>query len=366
MSYLKAFRDHVGVAVYDWRRYHRAFSEPTSSGSEPPRGWISLCNRIEKLIANPAGPGVQCDWKWGSDLHACLVWPSLGRELFRVALEEWPIEFVDEPRETGGPRLSFIFAHGGRDRLPQLRRTLRSLFAQEGVAVECVVIDQTEESIRTELPDGITYHHLSKVGVAQGWHKSWAYNVGARAASGDILVFHDGDICAPKRYGQELARTILSEGYDAASLHRFLFYLSSYETELVEQCDTLNSRLTPQRIYQNWKGGTIAIRRDAFLSIGGFDEGFVDWGGEDDEFYDRCRQTLRHCRYGYLPFVHLWHPPQPDRRASDNVNISRIMPWRMELPIDKRLRELSQREFGSLAGPDPAVSYKAQTAETSN
>jgi hypothetical protein len=111
-------------------------------------------------------------------------------------------------------------------------------------------------------------------------------------------------------------------------------------------------------VFQNWKGGTIAIRRDAFFELGGFDEGFVDWGGEDDEFYDRCG-ALTHCRYSYLPFVHLWHRPQQDRKLADNLNISRIMPWRMQIPAAERIAELKSRDFGNPSRPDPFFSYKS-------
>ena len=59
------------------------------------------------------------------------------------------------------------------------------------------------------LPPGITYRHLAKAGVARGWHKSWAYNVGARAATGDILVFHDGDSFVVATTDQSTTRYIV-------------------------------------------------------------------------------------------------------------------------------------------------------------
>ncbi len=275
-----------------------------------------------------------------------------------AALRDWPIRFADVPHSHDGPRISFIFAHGGRDRLPQLRLTIRSLFAQEGVSIECVVVDQSDEPVLSDLPAEITYRHLAKTGVDRGWHKSWAYNVGARVATGDVLVFHDGDICAPQRYGAEVAKTILQDGFDVASIQRFLFYLNPKATQTVEKYDDFGSRLVPERVFQNWKGGTIAIRRDAFFEIGGFDEGFVDWGGEDDEFFDRCHQKLKHNRFGYLPFVHLWHTPQPGRKDANNLNITRIMPWRMGIPTSERVSELRGREFGKATGPDPQHNYR--------
>src|SRR5216684_945443 len=147
MDLSKRFRQLVGVAVLDWPHFQKVLREPTSSGLGPAHGWVALHNRIEQLSTNPHGPGVRCDWQWGSDLHACTVWPALGRQLMRRALHDWPIEFADIRPRTSGPRVSFIFAHGGRSRLTQLQRTIQSVFAQQEVEIECVVVDQSPFSL---------------------------------------------------------------------------------------------------------------------------------------------------------------------------------------------------------------------------
>jgi hypothetical protein len=323
------------------------------------RPWIQLCNRIEALEPNPNGRGVRCLWQFGSDLHAPGVLPQLGRRLMQAALADWPIRFADAPAVPGEPELTFVFAHGGEDRLPQLQWTLRNVFAQQDARVECLVIDQGATPIGDALPRGVRYLRLPKQGVAAGWHKAWAFNVAARQARSRILVFQDGDVCMPERYAAELVHAFDAPGVRAASLQRLLFYLDEASTQRVMQSGSLPSDLTPVRVFQNWKGGTIAVEREAFFELGGFDEGFVDWGGEDDEFYDRC-QLVGHCRYGYLPFVHLWHAPQPDRLKPGNVNTAHALPARMAIAPAERVRELQARPWGRESGPAPAVGYKAR------
>jgi hypothetical protein len=362
MSLSRWIRQNLGVLLKDVPRFRRAFVNSGAGFQSDSMGWVSLCNRIELLQENPTGRGVQCSWQWGSDLAACNVWPSLGRQLMQATLEEWPICFAGElGGYSGTPSVSFIIAHAGRDRLAQLHRTIRSIFAQTDCAVEVIVVDQSPEPVVSSLPEGIHYCHLSKKGVPEGWHKSWAYNVGARLGRSDILVFQDGDVCVPQTYAREVHRTLTTDGYDAASIQRLLFYLDSMSTDRVERRDSLGGHLTPERVLQNWKGGTIAVRRDTFFRLGGFDEGFVDWGGEDDEFYDRC-SAVKHCRFGYLPFVHLWHKPQSGRKQSDNPNISHVMPWRMQMPAEVRMQELSQRDFGNPNSPSPLHGYKRKFA----
>lgn len=364
MSPWQRLHDLPGVILLDLPRYRRALARSGADHRSDADGWISLCNRIEQLHISTDAPGVVCDWTWGSALHAPSVLPVLGQHLLQAALVEWPIRFAVQPRVVAEtPSVSFVFAHGGTERLSQLQRTLRSIFAQIDVPCECVVVDQSPIPLLGQLPPGIVYRHLAKDGVPGGWHKAWAYNVGARLARGSILVFHDGDVCAPERYASEIVAAIGQRGYSAASLQRLLFYLSPQDSRTLERDDVLLPSFTPTTVYQNWKGGTIAIRRDAFISLGGFDEGFVDWGGEDDEFYDRCG-SLKHCRGGYLPFVHLWHPPQPDRKQSSNPNIADVMPWRMGIAHAERVAELSRRQFGNARAPDPMVGYKTQRQHT--
>lgn len=353
MRMLRRLRDLPGVLVRDLPRYRAAL---TATGSDT-GGWASLCNRNEVLRQVEGCKGFQCQWKWGSELHAPLVLPSLGRRLMWSALRDWPIRFADRPVASGeAPRISFVIAHSGQNRVAQLVQTLRSLFAQVEVPCECIVVDQSETPLLERLPPGIVYRHLDKSGMVPGWRKSWAFNVGARLARADILVFHDGDICAPAGYARELLQVLGDGRHAAASVQRMLFYLTNEDTKHLFADDSVPDDGVPSPALQNWKGGTIAIRKDAFKAIGGFDEGFVDWGGEDDEFYDRC-QLVGHCRAGYLPFVHLWHAPQAKRHAADNINTTRVLPVRFAIPREDRVAQLNARAWGDAARPDPIERY---------
>jgi len=87
-------------------------------------------------------------------------------------------------------------------------------------------------------------------------------------------------------------------------------------------------------------GGSIAIARDKYWQIGGFDEAFIGWGGEDNEFWERA-QTLKVWNYGYLPMVHLWHTAQPDKTNNSNTAPSVILYSQLsKLPVTARIENL--------------------------
>jgi hypothetical protein len=356
---LQYLKELAGVWIKDSRRYARACGPETATNGDPL--WVHLHNRIEQIEVNPQGPGVRCLWEHSSRLHACEILPHWGSRLLKRVQQDWSFSFASHNLSSGRtPQVSFVFAHAGRDRLPQLCQVIRSAFAQRNVAIECIVVDLTKDSILSELPQGTIGQHVDTSHLPEGWYKSWAYNIGARMARGDILVFQDGDIVMPDRYAAELVRTYQSGTWNAASLQRFLFYLSQPATEHFIRTNSPDYD-APVAISQNWKGGTISIRRESFFDIGGFDEGFVGWGGEDDEFYSRCI-SAGHCRFGYIPFIHLWHPPQTVRKTSANPNIEIVTPARLALPVEQRIKQLRSRKYGSLLQPDPLISYKCSHA----
>ena len=352
----KRLKELAGVYLRDSARYRAAFAEQKPA-SEKNALWQQLCNRNETLEINPEGPGVRCSWRWTSDLHACSVRPVYAKRLAQRALLDFPVRFTDTPAVTEGPlRVSFIIAHEGTERIDHVVWTTRSILAQQHGRTECIVVDQSETpGIGDRLPASVRCIHRPLPSGLTGWRKAWAFNQGAREAGGEILVFHDGDILCPAAYGQSLLSEMTNHG--AASIQRFLFNLSRAQTESMFRTGEWPVDIRPERVRQNWEGGTIAIRRDAFFDIGGYDEAFVGWGGEDNEFYNRC-SNVGHLKFGFLPFIHLWHTPQADKHISDNRNITQALHERLKIPIVDRIEELKRRNFGDPQTPNPIRGYR--------
>lgn len=352
---LATIREHAGVLLRDSRRYRLALSGDERADNGDPL-WLHLCNRNEQLEPNPSGPGVRCPWRWTSDLHACNVRPEYGRALAGCAFAEWPVSFADSSYGQRGPSVTFIIAHEGQQRVDHVVWTVRSILAQSNVDVECIVVDQSDEPVVEEfLPAAARYLHRPRPDGLTGWRKSWAFNQGAREARGGILVFHDGDIVCPSGYAAAITQQM--EEYGAASIQRFLFNLSKADTDSLFKTGTWAAEFTPERVRQNWEGGTIAVQRDQFFELGGYDEAFVGWGGEDNEFFNRC-SAIGHLTYGFVPFVHLWHPPQSDKHTPDNRNITHALDTRLAIPVKARATELNLRAFGATSQPDPLHGYR--------
>lgn len=348
-----ALKQKIGAAVIDWPRFEwhlRGFDLP----GLPTSHWTRCANRHDQLETGPGGLGVERAGRWTSPLHAVGVFPMLGTRLMRAALGEWPIEMADCPAQASEtPDVSFVIGHRGMNRLPHLLKTLESIAGQRGVKFECVVVEQSlRPEIGDRLPDWVRLVRTTPPDEKMPYARSWAFNVGSRAARGRLLLLHDNDMLIPARYAAE-ALGLYEEGWAVANLKRFVFYLSQEESRRWVPGVGGASRARLDAVVQNLEGGgSLAIGREAFFEIGGFDEGFVGWGGEDNEFWERASQCCRAWSWGYLPIVHLWHPPQPEKGTRERET-ARILDERSRLPVDVRVAELAVRQFGRPDRLDP-------------
>jgi N-terminal domain of galactosyltransferase len=337
----KPMREQLGVWLKDRWRYERALRSPSPE-------YLSLANRTERLERAPDGTGFSCRWTFTSRLHAPGIQPSLGQRLMRRCLDHAPIRCAPaRPASLSSPEISVLIGHRGRERLPLLLETLNSLAAQQDVDLECLVIEQAAVSeIANDLPVWVRHVLAPLADPSAPYNRSQTFNVGAREARGSTLLLHDNDMLVPAGY----CRRILdrrARGYEVINPKRYIFYLTEAHSKAVQGGHAGYDAFPPDYIVQNLEaGGSMAISATAFEAIGGMDEGFVGWGGEDNEFWDRCL-TLPTWIWGYEPIVHLWHRSQPLKDDRDNPNISRCREVMERSPIE-RIETLKQSRGGSL------------------
>ncbi len=310
--------------------------------------WLDLCNRKERLATVLGGRGRECLWKGTSRLTVCRVFPRVGARLLQHLIQQWPIRFASPPRAPHDrPQVSIIVAIRGLDRLPQLRRSLATLFAQEGCSWEILIVEQDwDRLIQPHLPSGVRYTHARSLTPESAFNKSWALNLGARLARGSTLVFHDADMLAPTRYA-ETACSLLRKGFDALRPVRLVACLDRVATEDLCAGAGLETVSALSEVLQNCPA-SLAVRSEAYWQIGGHDEEFSGWGGEDEEILQRL-ETLPHCPGGYVPLVHLWHPPH--REKIDRNKSHTRFELKSKEPIEKRIGRLRGLNLGSRAAP---------------
>jgi hypothetical protein len=329
--------------VRDRGRYRSALA---GRGTE----YLSLCNRHERLEAVAGHPGLRCDWAWTSDLNAPKQLPKLGIELMQRALADHPFVLRVAPADpTAPPRLSFVIGHRGAARAPHLRATLESI-AGQSLPVECIVVEQDEQPrLAGVLPSWVRHVYVPSPAAGMPYCRSWTFNLGVREARSDVFVLHDNDMLVPADYAANILDRV-EAGFEVVNLKRFIFYLEAAHTSayFAKQAGLLGH--APEAIVQNLEaGGSVAITRRAYDEIGGMDESFIGWGGEDNDLWERAA-TRRVWPYAHLPIVHLWHAAQPGKHQPGNEAVQ-LYQQRTGEPAAQRIARLLATPSGQWSGP---------------
>ncbi len=206
------------------------------------------------------------------------------------------------------------------NRAEELNLTLASIRKQEiaeglGYEMEVIVADDGScdetKGVVDSYQNHLDIHYLYQ--EDQGFRVSKVRNLGAQNATGNILVFVDSGILLEKHCVQNHILVHENEegnaaviGYiyatdynmleaDVAAIRSMIHHESledvfSYakghcmwdgrEKVYQRHGDQLSKWPAPFAVY--WSGN-ISLKRDWFFEVGGFDENFTFWGGEDNE-----------------------------------------------------------------------------------
>ncbi|MGV1003898.1 MAG: glycosyltransferase family 2 protein [Candidatus Nanopelagicales bacterium] len=164
-----------------------------------------------------------------------------------------------------------------RNSIRTIRSCLESLRNQPGVRVEIIVVDNHSTDGTFEVGQ-----ELADLALQQGPERSAQRNAGARAASGEVILFVDSDM-------------VLEPGVMPAIVRRFAEDLQVGALTIPERSFgegyLVRGRVLEKSLYQG--SDTVesprAFRRDAFFGTGGWDESLT--AAEDWDLADRTRAT---------------------------------------------------------------------------
>lgn len=239
------------------------------------------------------------------------------------------------------PSVSVVVAHYRQQ--DQLDRTLHAIMHQDHRGpVEIIVVDDGSPE-----PPLVPSEVQLIVQKDRGFRLARARNMGAQSAANDIICFLDADTTPESGYLRALTRLpalapdcvtvgrrrhadltgvappaevrgegLLCELADPAWL-REGYRLSG---------DLLNA---DDRSYRFMIGAVLACRRDLFFEIGGFNETFATYGGEDWEW--AYRAWLAGAVFAHVPDAVAWHDgpawperEQPDQQRAKNAETLRL------------------------------------------
>jgi len=164
-----------------------------------------------------------------------------------------------------------------RDSARTLAYCLKSISTQTYEDVELVVVDNQSTDASVQIAERFT----DRV-IVTGPERSAQRNAGAKAASGEFLVFVDGDMLVSAGVAEEVARQFSRE----AVARSLVIPLRCVGDNFWARCRALEKDLY---IGDPDMEAARAFRREVFERVGGYDEGLN--AGEDWDLSERVNRT---------------------------------------------------------------------------
>ena len=199
-----------------------------------------------------------------------------------------------------------------REREENLRCVLRRLSRLPELEVVLVEQDAVSRVDSRSLPSNCVHFFIKNAGP---FNKAWGVNVGYKRSSGDVIAFGDADVIVNTQVLTPCFG-VCSRGIAAVRpFDRWVDLTRGESRKMIDGDEEPSVVRSPQSVDREGIGefisfcsGLFMIRRDVYSQLGGFDESFVGWGGEDDAM------TLKLARSGLSTQIlegetafHLWH-----------------------------------------------------------
>lgn len=239
------------------------------------------------------------------------------------------------------PRVSVIVAH--YDQPAELARTLHALSVQDypRELLEIVVADDGSPD-EISVPEGVILVRQDD----EGFRLAAARNLGVRASSGEVLCFLDADTAPEPGYVRAITRlpALLPEALTVGRRRHADLRGIAPDVPIVDAASgrelpepawlseqyarSRNLRDADDRSYRFVIGAVVACSRRLFDDVGGFDESFTAYGGEDWEWAHRMWQAG--AVLAHVPGAVAWHDG-PEWAGRDGSGLERANAQTMRL-----------------------------------
>lgn len=228
---------------------------------------------------------------------------------------------------------------------------LKSYEQQSDTNFELIIADDGSDEKTRSVID--SFKSSSAIKIKHVWHEDKGFraskirNRAALEATGDYLIFSDGDCLALPHFikhhrrhqqpGYFVAgnRILLEKKYTEQILAaKALITQKPWPSYLAAKLKGQINRFLPflplplsfkSRKWQGAKTCNLAVWKEDFVAVNGFEERFEGWGYEDSDLVIRLfksGKSRKSVKLG-LPVLHLWHPENSRHHAADNLKALR-------------------------------------------
>jgi len=236
--------------------------------------------------------------------------------------------------------LTYIIPYKHSDeRLTNLRRVINWALGFNNI--EVILVEQDKTPKVNHIDFGCKYYFIQNKELP--FNKAWAFNVGLKYATSDIIAFGDSDLVMhPLKFIDAINELISpTSNIEMISPYSRLKVIDLNINELGKTFDEMESINRPGRgeLIDDIRkvplcGGICIFKRDAIYKIGGWAEDFIGWGGEDDFQSNKVERILKYKEMDARVY-HLYHQP-----VTPDVNF-----YHRNLDVLNKLKSLTDNQL---------------------
>jgi glycosyltransferase involved in cell wall biosynthesis len=209
--------------------------------------------------------------------------------------------------------ISIVVGYRNRE-IERVKRSLDSLVQQTYVDFEVIFVDYGSDSvIATHIRTLLSNYTFAKYTYfdTRGWfwNRAHALNLGIKIAKGDLVLIFDIDLILQSEFLNYIAELDYK--------NKFYTFNCTYYPENYKYFST-NPFYDVDKFSQSYVG-ICALHRDYIADTKGFDEYYMVWGVEDDDFYEQLLQIgVSRVTPEFQSFliIHQWHDLQSPQLPS--------------------------------------------------
>jgi len=206
------------------------------------------------------------------------------------------------------------YRESSEERRKNLRHVLDYLSILQDGKTEIIIVEQ-DESPKIDWIGEIKNSQFIKHIFVQNdgiFNKGWGYNIGAKVAEGDILMFSDSDIfIKPQTINIGFAKLA---NFDIINPYHSVVFLDEESSKLFVEHKysfAIANRSKPIK-HTIITGGIFFIRKETFLNLKGFDEDCYGYGHEDDILDEKIRKMGLSVHTINDISIHIYHETATD------------------------------------------------------
>jgi len=237
------------------------------------------------------------------------------------------------------------------NRLEHLRALFLCLLRQKKQADELIITDDgSSQKVLDFIGDLIPKAQFKVKHIYQedkGFRKTRALNNAIRNSTGDLLIFCDQDLIFGEEYIETIANNIKSNIFlmgrahhtteeqknlilsDIENINSYNEIIKKLPAKYIKTIDKMLKEDRKRRIIKTLRlakrgiklvGMSYALMRETYLKVNGYDENYIGWGQEDDDFGNRLTVAGINGRELITQNIqlHLWHYSDPTKVHSSN------------------------------------------------